>query len=122
MKSLSKTLHAVSEMVDSAIPQLSRVLIPDLRKTGTASLPDEILASIFEFAFDLADRRRDRFMRLIVRVCSRYRKIALRLPKLWTFMKFEAGVSVDTVLQLMLSRSKALSVEIDCDNFQSTEI
>lgn len=107
-------------MVDSAIPQLSRVLIPDLRKTGTASLPDEILASIFEFAFDLADRRRDRFMRLIVRVCSRYRKIALRLPKLWTFMKFEAGVSVDTVLQL--SRSKALSVEIDCDNFQSTEI
>lgn len=56
MKSFSRSLTAIFSMVESAVPVLSQLLMRDIHKTGMASLPDEILVSIFESAFDLAGR------------------------------------------------------------------
>lgn len=121
LKSVFATLSAISGMVESAIPELSREFMPHMQQAGMASFPDEILASIFEYAFEFAGRDRDKVTNSIACVCRRYRQIAVRTPKLWTFMKFMARRNMDPELYLTLSRGKALAVEIDCDSFSSTE-
>lgn len=122
MKSLSRTLTAVSSMVELSVPELSGLLMPDIHKTGMGSLPDEILVSIFESAFDLAGRERNEVTWSIVHVCRRYRRLAFKTPRLWTFMKFTAGDDVDVELHLKLSRHKALSIEFDCDKFEEGKL
>lgn len=84
--SVKKLLNDLGDALDGAIQEVTvRVLEPS-RIEGLDSLPDEILARIFEFSYegpDFDNLNLKRTLNVLASVCSRFRRVALHLPELW---------------------------------------
>ena len=119
---MSETLRKLSAMVEIGAAELCNELTGSVHQAGMATLPDDVLADIFEQAFD-ATGRGDWFTNTISRVCRRYRNIALRIPHLWTFICFRERNSLKRDLGLYLARSckKLVVVEINCNIFETID-
>ena len=121
MRSLSTTLSSVSTLVESAASKLQEEVATNAQQSALANLPNEVLANVFEAAYDLRGRERNDFSRRIVRVCRKYREIARKLPRLWSYFVFGERLSDDMDLFFELSRDYGIVVEIHCDSFKSLE-
>ncbi|KLO15422.1 hypothetical protein SCHPADRAFT_995904 [Schizopora paradoxa] len=90
MKAALKTLGAVTSSLEHSIQALSRDCIEEERAIGFASLPDEDLVHIFESYCEEYIRLYDHDLEgsidspmVLGRVCTRFRRIVLRIPSLW---------------------------------------
>ena len=95
MRSLSTTLSSVSTLVESAASKLQEEVATNAQQSALANFPNEVLANVFEAAYDLCGRERNDFSRRIVRVCRKYREIARKLPRLWSYFVFGERLSDD---------------------------
>ena len=121
MGSLSTTLSSVSTLVESTASKLRQEVTTDAHRFVLENIPNEVLANVFEAAYDLCGRERNDFSRSIVRVCRKYREIARKLPRLWSYFVFDKRVSRDMDLFFELSRDYSIVVEVHCRDFKSLE-
>lgn len=88
MKAARKALDVIAESIDVSVKRLSEITAKTMLAAGFASLPDELLARIFELyaenhkIYAGTEEGKDSSTTL-ASVCQRFRNIALRLPALW---------------------------------------
>ncbi|KAH8118700.1 hypothetical protein DFH11DRAFT_694496 [Phellopilus nigrolimitatus] len=90
LKSMQRTIVSLLDAVSKSVSDLKEAVMPVVMKHGLESLPNEVLAHIFE----LACRSCGSFSRNIIKVCHRFYDIATRLPNLWTYVS-NAYLDVD---------------------------
>ncbi|KLO07995.1 hypothetical protein SCHPADRAFT_944788 [Schizopora paradoxa] len=89
MKDAKNTLSSLLESIDETIKNVASVTAIDFRAAGLASLPDDVLAIIFEMCVDMNPSKYSgndytvRYSTRISSVCQRFRQLALQLPDLW---------------------------------------
>ncbi|KLO11475.1 hypothetical protein SCHPADRAFT_942039 [Schizopora paradoxa] len=94
MKCMSKTLETLSSSLKGALQRVAHQTTNLIRVVGFDSLPDDVLARIFEFhhlhaLYDIygpymtLTHRATRSSHVLARVSRRFRRIALHIPALW---------------------------------------
>ncbi|KLO15420.1 hypothetical protein SCHPADRAFT_995902 [Schizopora paradoxa] len=90
MKSALKTLGSVTTFLEYSIQSLSHNCIREERAIGIASLPDELLARVFEFyyedyhdQFNTESEDTTTSPMILSGVCKRFRCIVLHMPRVW---------------------------------------
>lgn len=86
MKDVKRVMDSVSNSLDDAIQKVTDSNLRDCQAAGLASLPDDVLAQIFETCYnhDFFFRKQTyKSLYSLASTCKRFRRIALRLPHLW---------------------------------------
>lgn len=86
MKLVAKQLTTIFNSLKATVELVERESWPLIRGAGFASLPDELLARIFEMCMPARPEGPANhycFSQKLASVCRRFRHIALRLPRLW---------------------------------------
>lgn len=92
MKSIANVLAAISNSLDNSIKLVTRQSSSFVLSVGFASLPDDLLARVFELCsisvsdyvgYDKSDLKPYRYVMDLSSVCRRFRYITLHLPCLW---------------------------------------
>ncbi len=90
MKSALKAVGVVVSCLERSIQSLSRDCVEEERAIGFSSLPDELLARVFEFycedylrSFDYVEEDAQASPMVLASVCRRFQRIILRIPLLW---------------------------------------
>ncbi|KAH8112039.1 hypothetical protein DFH11DRAFT_1728861 [Phellopilus nigrolimitatus] len=108
LKALNSSLSALSRVVKEGLPRVQSHLLPIVySRRGLPSLPEELIAQVFEMAY-ADDGNVSWHLSLVSR---RFRRIALSLPRLWT----KLDTSHDPELNLERSRGHGISLDI-CTN------
>lgn len=98
MKSVIETLGSITKSLESHVEQITAEVIPEIHAQGIASLPDELLARIFEFHYqdyfhayepDFGDDGSHSSRTVLAKVCKRFNRIVNHLPALWEILAFE---------------------------------
>ncbi|KLO15421.1 hypothetical protein SCHPADRAFT_995903 [Schizopora paradoxa] len=99
MKAALKTLGTVTASLERSIKSLSRHCIEEGRAVGFASLPDELLARVFEFYceeyqrfFSCETEYTTTSPMTLSKVCRRFRRIIMHIPRVWACvsLKFDS--------------------------------
>lgn len=99
MKSVIETLGSITKSLESHVEQITAEVIPEVNAQGIASLPDELLARIFEFHYqdyfhayepDFGDDGNHSSRTVLAKVCKRFNRIVDHLPALWEILVFES--------------------------------
>ena len=107
LRAVKDVLLTLSANADEEILIQERLLL--ISQCRSTSLPNDILAHIFELACDLDER--PSFAVAISSVCRRFREIAQRLPRLWAYVSNEQSPEA-LHAYLTLSREMGLNVRI----------
>ncbi|KLO15417.1 hypothetical protein SCHPADRAFT_267308 [Schizopora paradoxa] len=101
MKSVLATLKSITKSLENHVERATENVVPEIRARGLASLPDELLARIFDFYYqDYLVKfypRSDYSMnppprKVLPKVCKRFRRLAHHLPALWEIVRLGDGV------------------------------
>ncbi|KLO15418.1 hypothetical protein SCHPADRAFT_995900 [Schizopora paradoxa] len=101
MKSVVETLSSITKSLESHVERATAKIVPEARVTGFASLPDELLARIFdlyyqdylvEFYPESCYETNPPPRIVLPKVCKRFRRLAHRLPALWEIVRLNDNV------------------------------
>lgn len=107
LKDFSSALRSIQACVECSRYKITDALNPLVLHDGIKSLPDDILASIFEKVVDLTSQQTRNTLTL-ASVNRRFRHIALRLPGLWSTLSYLRR----TRLKLFLERSAEVGLTV----------
>lgn len=124
MKDMKSAFHTLYEATNKELEVLQHHMrvIPGTLARGIASLPDELLARVFELTRDLQSMgRRTISGRKLSHTCRRFRNIALKLPWLWRDVAF---FQPQNEFEMCLSRSTApcLSIKVDREDLANASL
>lgn len=106
LKELKKALQPLLNYANYSIYKVQDALRPLVLHNGMNIVPDEILAVIFEKAFESAPWS----TRYLASVNRRFRDVALSLPKLWSVLPRFQGMEA---FNLYLARSRDAGLIVD---------
>lgn len=107
LKRLVDSLGFLSEALQQDVAQLRSSLQPHERGRGINSFPDDVLSVLFQWIWT-AEPIHGR--QTVLRVCSRFRRVAINLPRYWSYIS-PLLPSVGYV-EKSLARSKATNLDI----------
>lgn len=109
LKELRKALRSLLNYADYSIYKIQDALSPLVLCDGLSVVPDDILALIFEKAFEAAPWSTSS----LAAVNRRFRNVALSLPRLWSILPEQNGKHT---FDLYLARSKDVGLTVDLRN------
>lgn len=114
MKEAKRTLEACCVTMASEIAGWEAGIAPRLRRLGQSlsSLPNDILAMIFEAAYDseTSFEEKRRVAIDLSHICRRFRDLALRMQRLWVHLS--SGMGMDC-LSIFLQRNGSMGLHLD---------
>lgn len=105
----SETLRLLSAATDAAVDCMREQLMPTILKRGMASLPDDLLVCIFEFACEYPPKRMATALSHVNQHC---RAVLLNMPKFWSNLACSRTGTPEKTYEY-LSRSRAVPLSID---------
>lgn len=109
LKELRKALRSLLNYADYSIYKIQDALSPLVLCDGLSVAPDDILALMFEKAFEAAPWSTSS----LAAVNRRFRNVALSLPRLWSILPEQNGKHT---FDLYLARSKDVGLTVDLRN------
>ncbi|TDL20678.1 hypothetical protein BD410DRAFT_790643 [Rickenella mellea] len=119
LKAQRDLLFRLLDGVDDAITTSNRKYESMTFTNGIRSLPDELLASVFEMGVEPYDSFDNEFPITMSHICGRFRGIALSTPSLWS--KLLSHSSLDETREF-LSRSRSAPLSIYLGRSRSNHI
>lgn len=108
---LRATVDALNKTVDEKATRLKEECWDNILVRGIAELPDELLALVFELAYD-NDTDGSHLAIQLSHVCRRFRAVALHTPRLWSTL---AASQRPDEYQTFISRSRTADLTIIVD-------